>query len=68
MKLSVKELEELKENAAFLSKWSMLRLGQSLMIALYDINKSLYCEISTSHIDPFYKDSKIDDFFKYIIE
>jgi len=43
-----------------------LRLGQSYMVALGDIDKKLYDEITGSEFDCFYDDNKIKKFFDFI--
>jgi len=43
-----------------------LREGQSLKIALMDINKDLYIDIMGMDIDPFYIDARIPKFIEYI--
>lgn len=43
-----------------------LREGQSLMNALYKVEKSLYDKITGTNADPFYDDSKINVFWQVV--
>ena len=43
-----------------------LRLGQSYMNALCDLNKEIYDEITNSRIDPFYDNQNLLNFFTYL--
>ena len=53
-------LSDTYSNASLLMKGNPnLRLGQSLMIALHDLDKNLYDKINGTVYDPFYSDIKI---------
>ena len=43
-----------------------LRDGQALMIALMELNRDLYIDITGMDIDPFYLDERIPAFTEYI--
>ena len=43
-----------------------LRNGQALMIALMDINRDLYVDITGMDVDPFFLDERIPAFIEYI--
>ena len=43
-----------------------LRDGQALMIALMELNKDLYTDITGMDVDPFYLDERIPAFIEYI--
>lgn len=47
-----------------------LRLGQSYMVALYDINPYLYYKVTIENpdVDCFYSDRKIGKFLEFIDE
>jgi hypothetical protein len=64
-KLTEKEIHLLiKKTNEYTSKG--LRLGQSYMNALSDINKKLYLEITNTKYDPFYNNNNIINFFTYL--
>lgn len=48
-----------KEANLTVRDFPQLRMGQSLMNCLYDINKELYNAITGTEYDPFYMDIKI---------
>jgi hypothetical protein len=44
------------------------RTGQSLFNSLYEFRPDLADAIRNSHIDPFYKDENLNNFFRWIVE
>ena len=46
----------------------VLRLGQSYMNALYEVNSQLYKDITNTENDPFYEDKLINNFMKYLLK
>lgn len=66
-KLTDKEWVELIEKTVKNSHKG-LRLGQSYMVALSDVKKSLYDEITATENDCFYEDNAIHNFINYLNE
>lgn len=46
----------------------VLRVGQSLMNALYDINPDLYKTITGTEADCFYSDKRVGQFYNALID
>lgn len=46
----------------------VLRAGQSLMNALYDINPDLYKAITGTEADCFYSDKRVGQFYNALID
>jgi len=67
MKLTPEQFELLKSKFNEHFATGNLRRGQSYMVALFDVNSDLYKEITGTNCDPFYLDSRIDEFLKRII-
>lgn len=40
-----------------------LRMGQALMNVLYEMDRNAYCHIMNTSSDPFYNDSKLEEFY-----
>lgn len=51
-----------------LKEYPMLRKGQAMFNVLYEIRQDIADNITNTDIDPFYDDSKIPQFIKYINE
>lgn len=66
-KLTADELKALLDEVenGFNGK-EFLRKGQKHMIVLFDIKPELYTEITGTDDDPFYVDSRMDNFLKRI--
>jgi hypothetical protein len=64
-KLNTKQRDRMNTIALNLNNMG-LRLGQSYMLALHDIDKILYNEIKNTEYDCFYDDNKIKSFFEFI--
>ena len=64
-KLTNTELVHLHINAIELHN-QKLRLGQSYMIALGDINHDLYTEVTNTDNDCFYNDNKINNLLNFL--
>ena len=64
MKLSERVISHAKE----INTNGELRLGQSYMVALYDINPYLYYKVTieNSDVDCFYLDRNIEKFLEFI--
>lgn len=63
MKLSERVIARAKE----INTNGELRLGQSYMVSLYDINPQLYKIVSENdELDCFYLDRNIDNFIKFL--
>jgi len=43
-----------------------LRLGQAYMNALYEVDRDIYNEITSSSVDPFFDDLRIGAFFRFL--
>jgi len=43
-----------------------LRYGQALMIALYDIDEKLYDEVQANDFDPFFDNTKVNEFLNFL--
>ena len=64
MKLSERVIARAKK----INKSVELRLGQSYVVSLYDINPYLYYKVTidNSDVDCFYLDKKIEKFLEFI--
>ena len=58
-------LREMAES--YIAKHPQLRLGQAYMSALAILDKELYDKVKNTDNDPFYDDSKMKDFTRFLI-
>lgn len=65
-RLTDKEWVELTRRTIELHNQGQLRLGQSYMIALHEINKQIYEDITATKYDCFYSDNLIDKFVEFL--
>lgn len=65
-KITNSQIVDLVRNASINFNTGHLRLGQSFMISLSDINHELYQEITSTDADCFYNDKKIPKFLDYL--
>ena len=65
-KLTDKQIVDLFRDSVINFNTGHLRLGQSIMISLGDINNLLYQEITATNVDCFYDDRKITVFLDYL--
>jgi hypothetical protein len=64
-KLTDKQWVELTRRTIYYAN-NKLRLGQSYMNALFDIDKDLYKEVTGTDFDCFYNDDKLIELIKYL--
>ena len=68
-KMSIKQVNNLVVESTLLHiNNKELRLGQSFMIKLHELNPTLYNSITNTDNDPFFDDKIIKKFLKFINE
>ena len=55
-------------NNEYMKGKGTLRIGQCYMNVLYDIDPTLYREITGTQVDPFYVDDRIEAFLRFCEE
>lgn len=69
MKLSKDQrIEFIKQTEETLKEFPDLRIGQVMFNVLYEINPDLADSIRSTDLGPFYDDTRIRKFIKYISE
>lgn len=62
-----KEIYQLiQDSASHVSDYPFIRLGQAMVNILFARNRTLYENVVTSRVDPFYNDKKIAEFLEFL--